>query len=435
LSLQILIIGEVFLVLLGVSAYFFYSLFSLNKQLTEKNETLKAKLSDARSRMKGLRAQIQSQNKKIKKLEAEATKKAETKQKHQQKMEQLVELKEKAQESEISAKQDLSKLKQQFDKLCSESEIQQQKLDKHTKDKDKERARQVIVQEEENFRELYYDLKNSIAYSMSGGEQALELLRNRLAENGNTEASDELGKFKERYSSVGGMVGLVDDVVIYDEEDVEIDADMKEIERAESLMQQVEDSLTSAQDMDDFDRSNLEFTQQEMDRILNRLDEVTRVKEALTSDLDKTSLQLRAFISKAHVFQAQKEQIRMHKDTEKQLHRNLANLGNDYRQLTRQFKTLEARNDILGAQLKNSSQDKESIEKLTQLRGELEETEKSMDLLRLEKEMLEQQFLMMSKEMDFEEESSETLERLEAEHELLEQQFLDLLKELENSSE
>lgn len=429
MSLQVLIILEVFLVLLGVAGYFFYTLFSLNKRLGEKNESLKGKLANAKSRAKGLRVQIQEQNKTIKKLEAEVAKKVEIKQKHIDKLEKLEQLKDAAQqaaENEKNKNKELQKnsheLKEQIEELIAQ-----------TNQLEKSQKKNSSKIEDDKYKELYHDLKNTVAYTMSGGEQALDMLRDRLEENGNLAASEELDKFKERYQSVGGMVGLVDDVEIFDEDEIESEAEVREIESAENLADSVDESLAKAQRITRLDSSNLEFTQQEMDRIVQKLNEVTNVKESLTTDLDKTASQLRVFISKAHLFQAQKEQIRMHKGTQKQLHRNLSNLGNDYRQLSRRFKTLEARNDILNAQIKNSTQDKESVEKLKQLREQLEQKEETMDRLILEKEMIEQQFVVMSEEADINQESSDALERLEAEHQLLEGQFLELLKELESA--
>jgi len=138
-----------------------------------------------------------------------------------------------------------------------------------------------------------------------------------------------------------------------------------------------------------------------------------------------------AFIKKARMFQAQKEQIKMHKATQNQMHRNFVNLSSDYKKISRKFKTLESKNEILNVQLANSSDDPEVLSKLEKLREQLEEKEKVMDRLVVEKEMVEQQFLSMSEEAQDENDSSQALDRLKSEHQLLEQQFLDVLSELD----
>ena len=63
---------------------------------------------------------------------------------------------------------------------------------------------------------------------------------------------------------------------------------------------------------------------------------------------------------------------------------------NNYKKLSRQFRTLESKNEILNTQLKNSTDDIEIIDKLDKLREQLEEKESIMDRMLVEKEMIEQ---------------------------------------------
>jgi len=417
-----------------VGGYFFYTLFSINRALSQKVENLKCQLKDTKSRVKGLRIQVQEQNVKLKKLESEIAKKDEENSQHLSKCQSQIEQLESEKQSIEGSFDQLKKQKLELEKngqsLKNELDELTTKLESQATEKEKPSS----DISSDNYKELYYDLKNAIAYSMSGGEQALNMLRDRLIENGNMTEGEELDEFKQRYNSLGEMVGLVVDVEIFDEDEKEVEAEVKAIEQAETLIESIDESLKNAKDFSEIDISNLEFTQQEMDRIVKKLDQVTGIKNQLTTDLEKTLSQLRAFIAKAHMFQAQKEQIRMHKGTEKQLHRNLSNLGDDYRQLARRVKTLSARNDILTTQLNNSTQDKDSVTKLNKLRESLESKEEIMDRLIIEKEMLEQQYLAMSEEIEIDLESGKVLQRLESEHQLLEQQFIELLNELESKN-
>lgn len=427
MSLQTIIIGEVFLLLFAVGGYLIFSLLSFNSDLNESNSDLSKKLKNAKSRAKGLRVKIQELTSKIVQLEKKLN----------QDSNDAHTLQDEIQSEENGA------LKQQIDKFTKENSKIRKNNESLAKDlknaeaalKNQTKKSEKIESSKENYKELYYDLKSTIAYNMTGGEQAIDLLRDRLAENGNVAESEQIDLLKERYNSIGTMVGIVEDVEIFgsDEALKQEEAELKVIEQAEELVNGVQQSLADAQGFTKIDRSDLVFSQEEMDLLIKDLDKAVQIKERLAGDLEKTSSQLKAFITKAQMFQAQKEQIKMHKATEAQLHRNLTNMGGDYRQLSRRFKTLESRNEVLNAQLKRTANDDELIGKLGSLRSDLENKEESMDRLILEKEMLEQQFMLMSEESDIELESSKTLERLEAEHQLLEQQFLELLKEIEKT--
>jgi chromosome segregation ATPase len=434
LSNQVLIVIEIFLVLLGVSAYLFYKLFYLNNSLKQANETLTHKLKDAISRNKGLRVQIKELKQQITDLEKERSSDRENDQaeiaKLLEKNDKMAKQKDTAQEAANFAIKQRNEMKNHVDEVKKELQaLKNQQSSQSAQD-------QTEKNEGENYKEMYHDLKNSIAYSMSGGEQVLDELRNRLEENGNVSASEDLDKFKERYSSLGEMVGLVVDVELFDEDEKESETELKELAAAEDVIGSVEESLLSAQSYSNFDPSTLQFTKEEMDRIVKQLDEVSKIKDRLAGDLEKTSTQLRAFIAKAQMFQAQKEQMRMHKNSQQQLHRNFSKLSSDHREITRKYKNLENRNEILTAQVKNSDQisgqGSEQVEKLNELRKNLETSEASMERLILENEMLEQQFMMMSKDADFELTSSKALERLTDEHKLLESQFFNLLEEFES---
>ena len=433
MSNQVLIVAEIFVVLIGVSAYLFFKLFNINNTLKEENETLTFKLKDAISRNKGLRVQIQELKQQIEDIEKErssdrkddlaAIEALENKNKKMKKQ------KDTAQEAANFAVKQRTEMKEHVDQVKKELQALKNQQSFQTAQE------QGLKNEEDNYKEMYHDLKNSIAYTMSGGEQALEELKNRLAENGNHSASEDLDSFKERYSSLGEMVGLVVDVELFDEDEKETENELRELENAENIIGNVEESLLNAQSYSNFDPSSLQFTKEEMDRVVKELDEVSKVKDRLAGDLEKTSTQLRAFIAKAQMFQAQKEQMRMHKKSELQLHRNISKLSSDHRQLARKYKTLETRNEILTTQIKNSGQDQVQIERLSELRGQREKSEAAMDRLILEKEMLEQQFMLISEDADIEMTSSKALERLKDEHQLLEAQFFSLLEEFDSSEE
>ncbi len=429
LSTQTIIIGEIFLALFAIGGYLVFYLLSLNSELDEKNTSISRKLRNAKSRAKGFRVQIQELNGKIAQLESQV-------QVGQQGDNELKTNLKAIEKENQSLEKKITKLiveKNKAKDQLKSSKIEIKALE--SKLKAKKRESDKTENSKDNYKELYYDLKNSIAYNMSGGEQAIDLLRDRLAENGNREESEQVDLLKERYNSIGTMVGLVEDVELFHSSntDNQEDLELKAIENAEGLVEGIRHRLEQAENFEHRDTADLVFSQQEMDLLVKELQQVIQLKEDLTSDLDKTSSQLRAFVSKARMFQAQKEQISMHKATEAQMHRNLTTLGNDYRQLSRRFKTLEARNEILNTQIKRSTDDDDLIEKLSDLRSRLEGKEEKMDRLQLEKEMLEQQFMLMSAESDIELESSKTLERLEAEHQLLEQQFLELLKDFEKA--
>jgi len=429
LSLQTIIIGEVFLLVFAVGGYLVYSLLSLNNDLNENNSDLTRKLKNAKSRAKGLRIKIQELHSKISGLEKQMSQEAVEDKELTEKLLSIEKQNQMLQQQTEALNQENKKAKQDNQSLSKDLK----RIETELKNKSKEPVK--TQSSKENYKELYYDLKNSIAYNMTGGEQAIDLLRDRLVENGNVAESEQVDLLKERYNSIGTMVGMVEDVEIFgsNEENDQEDAELKVIEQAEALVDGVQQSLKNAESLTQIDRSNSLFTQEEMDLLIEDLQKVNHIKDGLVSDLEKTSSQLRAFIAKARMFQAQKEQIKIHKSTEAQLHRNLTNLGSEYRQLSRRFKTLEARNEILNSQIKRSTKDEELIDKLGALRSELETKEELMDRLILEKEMLEQQFMLMSVEADIELESSKTLERLEAEHQLLEQQFLELLNEIEET--
>ena len=219
LSNQVLIVIEIFLVLQGVSAYLFYKLFYLNNSLKQANETLTHKLKDAISRNKGLRVQIKELKQQITDLEKDRSSDRENDQAEiamlLEKNDKMAKQKDTAQEAANFAIKQRNEMKNHVDEVKKELQaLKNQQSSQSAQD-------QTEKNEGENYKEMYHDLKNSIAYSMSGGEQVLDELRNRLEENGNVSASEDLDKFKERYSSLGEMVGLVVDVELFDEDEKE----------------------------------------------------------------------------------------------------------------------------------------------------------------------------------------------------------------------
>lgn len=428
MSLSIIITIEIFIALLGLSAYFLYSLLLMNKNLRQQKEALLYRLKDVNSRLNGMRVQIQKQNSEIKRFKIASKNKPLEKSLTDTaggplSIEQMKRQKrnaDQAAEHEKKKRVDLENMK---------SALQNQLKQLEKKIENEKKSRESGEKLDKSYKELFYDLKNSIAYNMTGGDHTLDILRKRLIKNGNVEASQELDALKERYNQLGEMVGLVSEVEIYDEADDidETKAELMEIENAESLVDEMDKSLEKASSGGVIDTSNLEFTKEQMEKIVIELENTTEVKNNLAQNLDKTANQLRAFIAKAHMFQSQKEQIRLHKGTEKRLHQNIANISNDYSQLGHRYKALESKLQLDNQQANND----ESLEKLNQLKDDLEIKEDEMLRLNLEKDMVVQQFMALSKEADTEADSSQSLKLLESEHKLLEQQFFEILKELE----
>ncbi|TQV86624.1 hypothetical protein [Aliikangiella coralliicola] len=420
----LIIIGEVFLVLVGIGGFLFYYLNNLNNELRSSNDKLREKLKDEKRRAKGLRVKIQDQNKTIVELE--------------KKIENIDGRSDSSQQALTELESEYQSVQQQLEELENSNQNLQQQLSNLEKELESshKKAQQLESElnrsDDENYEELYYDLKNSIAYNMSGGDQVLDVLRDRLRENGNLAESEKLAELKERYNSLGEMVGIVSEVELFvDIDEEEEENELEKIEEAESISSDVNDTLKAAKALEESSGKMLESKEQEVAKLTSELVEALAMNKKLSGDLEITNNQLLAFVAKARTFQAQKEQIKMHKATQNQMHRNFVNLNADYKQLTRKHKTLEARNEMLAAQLRNSSEDNETINKLEVLRSQLEDTEKVMDRLIIEKEMLEQQFLTVSEESLVHSESTKALERLTSEHQLLEQQFLEVLNELD----
>ncbi len=428
LSLQTIIIGEIFLVLFAVGGYLVFYTLEKNNQLRETNFSLSRQLKDAKSRAKGLRVQVQELNTQIQQLEKSLAEKSKVDSDLEDKIATIETEKEKLNAKVEQLSQKKSKIQKQNDSLASDIKTLQTQL------KSASEAPAKNIEPAESYKDLYYELKNSIAFNMSGGEQVIDMLRDRLVENGNINESKQMDQLKEKYNSIGSMVGLVTDVELFDsnEQEEQTKMELQQIVDAEML---VDDMELSLRDLDGFENKNtadLTLSQKEMDLLIEEINHLTEIKNSLSNDLNKTSIQLKAFIAKAQMFQAQKEQISLQKATNAQMHQNLTKLGSDYRLLSRRFKTLESRNDILNTQLTRDSKDEEFVKNLEDMREKLEKKEESMDRLLLEKDMLEQQFMLMSEESEIELKSSKTLQRLQSEHELLEEQFLGLLKEFES---
>ena len=424
---NLIIIGEVFLALVCGAGFLFYFLNNLNNQLHDNNESLKKKVEDEKRNVKGLRVKIQDQIKKITSLEQQLKSNVDG---VESTAKEYKSLKKKYQSAQVHIKSQEKENKQLSNKISS---LQKNKTSLQEKIQQLE-AELSSKQEsnKENFEELYHDLKNSVAYNMSGGSQILGTLKERLIENGNFDEGEKLSELKERYNSLGEMIGAGDNVVLFDQVPEKNDDEyLEKIQEAEGLVNEANETLKQAELLKEISKEGYDTSQEEVKKLLFELDEVSLVNNKLKDDLNKTSDQLSEFIKKARLFQAQKEQIKMHKATQNQMHNNYVNLSSDFKQLSRKFKTLEARNEILNSQVKNSSENPEVIDKLDELRAQLEEKEKIMDRLVVEKEMVEQQFLSISEDSNLEAESGQALERLQSEHQLLEQQFLEVLTELD----
>ena len=64
----------------------------------------------------------------------------------------------------------------------------------------------------------------------------LDILRDRLEENGNTEASKQLDELKDRYHSITGIVGVASSVELFEEDKVE--QSFNNLHMANSVMEQ-----------------------------------------------------------------------------------------------------------------------------------------------------------------------------------------------------
>ncbi len=423
---NLVIFGEILLVFLGGAAFLFYQLNKLNDQLQLKSDSLKDKLKDEKRHSKGLRVKIQDQNKNLAKLQNEIKQQADDSVPQEKKLKKL-------EKNRVSLESKIAALQKENDKLTSDLSKSKKLVESSNKTINQLKSEQVSQNNNsDDYEELYFDLKNSIAYNMTGGDQVLDTLRERLRENGNVEEGEKLAELKERYNSLGGMVGVVSEVEIFiDNDDHKDESEEEKIEYAEGLVSSAKETLKQAELLGDASQKDLDESQQQVGKLGEELNKTLIMNNKLRNELDKTSTQLNAFINKARMFQAQKEQIKMHKATQNQMHRNFVNLSSDYKKVSRRFKSVESKNEILNVQLANSSDDPEVLVKLDGLREQLEEKEKIMDRLVVEKEMVEQQFLSMSEESQEEHDSSQALDRLQSEHQLLEQQFLDVLSELD----
>jgi len=429
------IIGQVFLVLVGIAGALLYYLNNLNNDLQLSIEQLKERLSDEKRHAKGLRIKIQDQAKKLAELEESMAKeeKAESdlKEKYQALESEYQAIQKQIEALEKQLKKEESKGKKSLSKIES-LETENTELSEKVDSLNKELANLNKKESDKDFEAMYYDLKNAVAFNMNGGDQVLDTLRERLLENGNMLESDQLSELKERYNSIGEMIGVVDDVVIFaEEEDDEetIDKDSQQIDSAEDTIKQVEQTLESIQNLEAEEVEVMETGDETAIELSKKLSEAHLLNKQLKQDLNVTTNQLMAFVQKAKLFTAQKEQIKMHKATQNQMHRNYVSLSNDHKLLQRKLKNTEAENKILAAQTDNANP--EMIKKLEDLRSRLDEKESEMDRLKVENEMLEQQFLSISEESNIHAETESALDRLTSEHQLLEQQFLEVLGELE----
>ena len=433
----IVIVGQIFLVLVVIAAVLLYYLNSLNNDLQLSIDQLRERLKDEKRHAKGLRVKIQEQANKIAELEKTLSSIEKTDQENNDKYQSL-EAEYQALQSQVeSLESSLSKEGKQLKKLQLKNDALTQQLDEsklalqELKQKEKTKP---IIEPEQDFETKYYELKNAIAYNMDGGEHVLDSLRQRLLDNGNLAESEKLGELKERYNSIGEMVGVVDQVVLFDNEVVEdkaIEQENEQIDDAEGLIRQAEETLKSMDDIEHQTQAIKESDNEQVIQLSKRLNEASMQNQTLKKELNTSTQQLLAFVAKAKLFVAQKEQIKMYKATQNQMHRNYVSLSNENKLAQRQIKSLQNENKILAAKSKNEATDPELMNKLDTLKNKLQEKESEMDRLKIENEMLEQQFLTISKESDVHAETESALDRLTSEHQLLEQQFLEVLGELE----
>lgn len=437
-STTLVIIGEVFLVLIGIGGFLFFYLNNLNNQLLDKNQSLRKNLKDEKRHAKGLRVQIQDLTEKLQTIEkefqayrdeqdAKAASSQDLEEEYQAIQIQIAELEKQngslktklaSAETAVNARiMEVEELNNKVKKLESESKVAE-------------------VDAGIDYEQMYHDLRNSIAYNMSGGEGFLETLRERLVENGNVEESRRLEELKERYNSLGEMVGLVSEVELFDSpEDSSDKEDQEKIDYAQGTVDSANELLDEAQGFDK-DVCEIGNNEAEMLKILRGdLGEANLMNKRLRGELDRTSTQLKAFIKKAQAFQVQKEQIKMHKATQSQMHRDFVKINTEYKTLQRKYKTLESRNEILANQMPSSIHDNEKVAQLADVRQQLEAKEQEMDRMIVERDMLEQQFINISKESNLQTDSNEKLKLLTQEHKLLEAQFLEVLGELNTAKD
>ncbi|WP_444994608.1 hypothetical protein [Aliikangiella sp. IMCC44359] len=432
-SSLILIFSEVFLVLVGISAFLFYYLNNINNDLLSKIDRLSKSLKDEKKHTKGLRVKIQEQLSIINDLEGKL-----------QAVSDLSDDEESLVDDELSNNKDEILAKQQaLEKKQKKIESLNQQLNKLQKQLGQSQSKIEQLKAEllnapgsldKDYEQLYYELRNAVAYNMTGGDLVLERLSEHLDETGNSSESDKLAELKERYNSLGEMVGVVGEVELFsDAEKIQKKQETEVIRNTQSLVQNVSETLQEAQELEDQWSRHEKSAEKELSELRMELNETSHMNRKLRTDLDKANEQLLRFVAKARLFQAQKEQMQASKATQSQMHRNFINLRADYKSISRKYKTLKARNEILNAQVANSTENIESVKKLQALRANLEAKESEMDRLELEKDMLEQQFLMIAKESDESLLANKELERLKSEHILLEEQFLEVLKQLEKN--
>ena len=422
-SSNLVILSEILLILFVGIAYLFYQLNKLNDQLLHKNDALISNLKDEKRNTKGLKVKIQEQKKSLVCLQNEINQLTEEIKPREKKLKQL--------DAECYSQQlEINTLIKEIEQLKGDLSTTKKSLVSTNKLNRQLQLEQVTSQANtsEDYEEMYFDLKNSIAYNMVGGDQVLDALRERLQENGNIDEGEKLAELKERYNSLGGMLGNFAE----SGSNSEIN-EQEKIIYAENLVNSAQETLNQAEALSEGGNTDVSESELQVDKLVEELDQVMLMNDKLREDLEKTTAQLNVFISKARLFQSQKEQINMHKATQTQMHKNFVNLSSDYKMMSRKFKSLEAKNDVLTAQLANASDDPEVLGKLEKLREKLEVKEDMMDRMLVEKDMVEQQFLLISEESQEQADSSQALERLKSEHQLLEQQFLDVLSELDSN--
>ena len=433
----IVIVGQIFLVLVVIAAVLLYYLNSLNNDLQQSIDQLKDRLKDEKRHAKGLRVKIQEQATKIADLETKLSSITQNDQENNDKYQSL-EAEYQALQSQVeSLEKSLSKESKQLKKLRDKNKSLEELLEKSNaivEELKQKKNGESTNEGTQDFESMYYELKNAIAYNMDGGEHVLDSLRQRLLDNGNVTESEKLGELKERYNSIGEMVGVVDQVVLFDNETVEdkaIEQENELIGDAEDLIRQAEETLKTMGGIEHQNQAIKDSDNEQVIQLSKRLNEASLQNQTLKKELNTSTQQLHAFVAKAKLFAAQKEQIKMYKATQSQMHRNYVSLSNENKLAQRQIKNLENENKILSAKNKSGSMDPELMNKLDSLKDKLQEKESEMDRLKIENEMLEQQFLTISKESDLYAETESALDRLTSEHQLLEQQFLEVLGELE----
>jgi len=243
---NLVIVGEILFVFVGGAAFLFYQLNKLNDQLQHKSDSLKDKVKDEKRNAKGLRVKIQEQNKSLAKLQNEIEQQAADNVPQENKYREL-------EKDYISLKSKFDTLQKENDKLKGDLSKNRKLIESSNKKINQLQSEQGAQanKNSDDYEELYFDLKNSIAYNMTGGDQVLDTLRERLRDNGNVEEGEKLAELKERYNSLGGMVGSVSDVEIFvDSDPNKGESEQKKIEYAEELVSSAKETLKQADLLD-----------------------------------------------------------------------------------------------------------------------------------------------------------------------------------------